>query len=161
MAHIFIPIAQHCTSLRISIGLFVISILLVYFWCTTSLTGGFPIWLFFFINSAVLIVEVFRDKYELWPEPRETEESEPRETARENEEEVEGGNYHTGGSPTGQTQQIGTTYPATQKNESSEATNAEKLAKQQADIKARMSPPAQQANYTGDMGPDVNFFPDN
>jgi hypothetical protein len=66
-----------------------------------------------------------------------------------------------GGSPTGRTQQMGTTYQATQKNKSPEVTNAEELAKQQADIKARMSPPAQQANYTSDMGPDVNFFPDN
>jgi hypothetical protein len=65
-----------------------------------------------------------------------------------------------GGSPTGRTQPMGTTYQATPKNKSPEVTSVEKLAQTQADIKARMSPPAQQANYTGDMGPNADFFPD-
>ena len=66
-----------------------------------------------------------------------------------------------GGSPTGRTQPMGTTYQETPKNKSPEIANAAELAKQQADIKARIGPAAQQANDMSDMGPDVNFSPDN
>jgi hypothetical protein len=54
----------------------------------------------------------------------------------------------------------GAKHGGSPKNKSPEVTSVEKLAQTQADIKARMGPLAQQANYTGDMGPDADFFPD-
>jgi hypothetical protein len=65
-----------------------------------------------------------------------------------------------GGSPTGNASPTGTTYQATQKNNSPKVASADELAKKPADIKARMGPAAQRANNMSDMGPDVNFFPD-
>jgi hypothetical protein len=86
--------------------------------------------------------------------------SESTKTSHTHDPNDEQGAKHEG-SPTDRTQSMVTTNQATQKNESSEATNAEELAQTQADIKARMSPYYRQANDMSDMGQMSIFPPDN